>query len=276
MTHTVRQQYGTGRISDGGILYAQDGKSLYAAQPGGLARFDVAPDGTLSHQSTIALPGRDGRQPVPAGLAWAPDGKDLLITLSANNTLGVLDSTTGTLTREIPVGNVPNSVVVVDGKAYVSNQGGRPATAGDRTDQSYGTPIVTNDNKAIPSTGSLSEVDLRTGTQVTTFRTGLQPTAVLAVGSTVLVANTGDDTVTSIDTAKQRVGRTFVANPAPGSPYGASPNGLAMLDPTHLAVSLGRDNASPSTPTRAPPPRPASRGSSPPAPTPRGWPGARR
>ena len=242
-THAVRQQYGTGGISDGGILYSRNGKRLYAGQPGGLARFDVAADGRLSHQTTIALPGMDGRQPVPAGLAWAGNGTDLLVTLSANNTLGVVDTTTGTLTRQIPVGNVPNSVVVVDGRAYVSNQGGRPATPSDRTDQSYGTPIVTNNNRAIPSTGSLSEVDLATGTQVTTFRTGLQPTAVLAVGSTVLVANTGDDTVTSIDTARQRVGRTFVANPAPGSPYGASPNGLAMLDPTHLAVSLGRDNA---------------------------------
>ncbi len=243
VTHAVKQQFGTGRISDGGILYGEDGQSLYAAEPDGLARFDVARDGTLSHQTTIALPGVDGRQPVPAGMAWAPNRRDLLVTLSANNTLAVVDTKTGTVTRQIPVGNVPNSVVVVDGKAYVSNQGGRPATAGDRTDLSYGTPIVTNNRSAVPSTGSVSEVDYRAGREVTTFRVGIQPSALLAVGGTVLVTNTDDDTVTSIDTVKQRVGRTFVANPAPGSPSGASPNGLAMLDPTHLAVSLGRDNA---------------------------------
>jgi YVTN family beta-propeller protein len=79
---------------------------------------------------------------VPAGLAWAPNGTDLLVTLSANNTLAVVDTTTNTVVKQIPVGNVPNSVVVIDGKAYVSNQGGRPAQAGDKTDDSYGTGIV--------------------------------------------------------------------------------------------------------------------------------------
>ncbi|GAA1906587.1 alkaline phosphatase family protein [Lapillicoccus jejuensis] len=245
VTHRVRQQTGTGKISDGGILYSRDGRTLWAAQPGGLARFDVAADGTLSHQTTVTLPGAGGRLPVPAGLAWAPDGTTLLVTLSANNTLASVDTTATppAVTRQVTVGNVPNSVVVVDGKAYVSNQGGRPATPGDRTDDSYGTAVVTNNRSAAPSTGTVSEVDLATGTQIATFKVGLQPSALLAVGTSVVVANSDHDTVTSIDTVKHRVGRTFVANPAPGSPYGASPDGLAMLDATHLGVSLGRDNA---------------------------------
>ena len=36
---------------------------------------------------------------------------------------------------------------------------------------------------------------------------------------------------------------TFDVNPVPGNPYGSQPNALEMLDPTHLAVSLDRDNA---------------------------------
>ncbi len=243
VNHTLLQQTGTGTKSDGGVLYSADGTHLWAAQPTRLLRFDVGADGKLSNQVAVALPGVSGRSAVPAGLAWAPDGK-LLVTLDANNTLGVLDTTTNTLTRQIPVGNVPSNVVVVGGKAYVSNLGGRPAQSGDKTDNSYGTPIVTNgNNSAISSTGTVSEVDLTSGTQVKTFKVGLQPNALLAVGDTVVVANSGDDTVTSIDTAKQQLGRTFSANPAPGEPFGASPNGLAMLDKNHLAVSLGRDNA---------------------------------
>lgn len=241
--HTVLQQTGKGDISDGGIVYSPDGKHLWAAQPGDLARFDVAADGTLSNQTTVSLPGTGGRKAVPAGLAWAANGTDLLVTLSANNSLAVVDTTTDKVTGQIPVGNVPNSVVVVGDTAYVSNQGGRPARPGDRTDDSYGTSIVTNDNSAVPSTGSVSEVDLTRRAQTRTFRVGLEPSALLVVGSTVLVANTDDDTITSIDTAAQRVGRTFTANPAPGAPFGSQPNGLTMLDPTHLAVSLGRDNA---------------------------------
>ncbi len=242
VNHKVVQQTGTGNISDGGVLYSQDGKYLWIAQPADLQRFTVAADGTLSAPVTVSLPGVSGRKAEPAGLAWAPDGS-LLVTLSANNTLGVVDTTTNTLTKQVPVGNVPNSVAVIDGKAYVSNQGGRPAQAGDTTDNSYGTPIVTNNDIAVPSTGTVSEVDLGSGTQVTTFPVGLEPSALLAVGSNLVVTNTDDDSVTTIDTVKQQVGRTFSTNPAPGAPFGASPNGLTMLDKSHLAVSLGRDNA---------------------------------
>ena len=77
---------------------------------------------------------------------------------------------------------MPNSVVVVDGKASVSNQGGRPAQPGERTDNSYGTPIVTENNSAVPSTGTVSEVDLASGVQVRTCAVGLQPSAMPAVG----------------------------------------------------------------------------------------------
>jgi len=243
VNHKVLQQTGTGKISDGGVLYSPDGKYLWAARPTDLQRFTVNPDGTVGNPVTVALPGVSGRSAVPAGLGWAPNGTDLLVTLSANNTLGVVDTTTNTLVKQIPVGNVPNGVAVIGGKAYVSNQGGRPARPGDRTDDSYGTAVVTNNNSAVPSTGTVSEVDLTSGTQTKTFHVGLQPSALLAVGTNLLVTNSDDDSVTSIDTVKQRVGRTFVANPAPGAKFGAAPNGLAMLDPTHLAVSLGRDNA---------------------------------
>jgi YVTN family beta-propeller protein len=243
--HKVLQQVGSGGNNDGansGVLYSPDGKHLWMVQTGNLVRYDVAAGGTLSNPVTVAIPGVSGRKALPTGLAWAPDGS-LLVTLNANNTLGVVDTTTNTLVKQIPVGNVPNSVVVVDGKAYVSNQGGRPAQPGDKTDNSYGTPIVTNDNNAVPTTGTVSEVDLASGQQVKTFDVGTEPSALLSVGKTVVVANTDADTVSSIDTVKQQLGQTFAANPAPGAPYGAQPNGLAMLDPTHLAVSLGRDNA---------------------------------
>jgi YVTN family beta-propeller protein len=43
---------------------------------------------------------------VPAGLAWAPNG-NLLVALSTNNTLSVIDRATNTVVKQIPVATFP-------------------------------------------------------------------------------------------------------------------------------------------------------------------------
>ena len=243
VNHKVLQQTGSGGISNGGILYSKDGSHLWMAQASDLLDYTVNSGGTLSNPVKVSLPnGPGGRAAVPAGLAWAPNG-DLLVTLSTDNSLGVVDPSTDTFVRQIPVGNVPNDVVVVGNDAYVSNEGGRPATSSDQTDESYGTAIVTNNADAYPSTGTVSEVDLAKNAQVRTFNVGLEPNAEIVDGGNVIVANADSDSVSMIDTAKQQAGATFSADPAPGSPYGAQPDGLAFINPTTLAVSLGRYNA---------------------------------
>ena len=144
----------------------------------------------------------EGLQLAPAGLAWAPNG-NLLVALSTNNTLSVIDRATNTVVKQIPVGNVPNVVTVINGKAYVSNQGGRPAQTGHQTDSSYGTDIATNGNSdTVPSTGTVSDVDLGTGQQVKTFTVGVEPSAMLASGTNLIITNTHNDTVSVIDTAQ--------------------------------------------------------------------------
>jgi YVTN family beta-propeller protein len=184
-----------------------------------------------------------GRQAIPSGLTFAPGGGQILVTLNGNNTLGVLDAATGALLKQVAVGNAPRDVVVIGNQAYVSNQAGRPALPGDFTNLSYGTPVVSDTTDGGTTSGTVSQVDLATGTQVRTYPVGLQPTALLANGTDLLVTNSNDDTVSVIDTAKQQVGQKFSVNPLPGAPFGSSPNALAMLDSTHLVVSLGRDNA---------------------------------
>ena len=62
-------------------------------------------------------------------MALSPDGNTLYVALNGANTLGVIDTQTDTLTKQIPVGNAPRQVVLADNGnvAYVSNEGGRPA-----------------------------------------------------------------------------------------------------------------------------------------------------
>jgi len=259
-TEKVLQQYtppkgtGSGAVSVGGLLYSADGSTLWAAQTTNLLKFAVAADGTLSAPVVVAIPAdapggapksKSGAiaAPLPSGLAWAPDGKTILASLSGFDSVIALDSTTGTVSWQTKVGIAPRDVVVVGNHMLVSNEGGRPTTAGDFTNYSYDSRVVADTKNGRASTGTVSELDLATHKVVTTYPVGLDPSALLVHGTDVLVTNSSDDTVSVLDTAHGVVARTFNVNPLPGQPFGSSPNALAMIDDTHLAVSLGRDNA---------------------------------
>ena len=239
---------GSGDVSIRGVLWAPDGKSVWAAQSTDLLKFPVS-RGRLGTPTVVALPTqatttRAGTlAALPAGLAWLPGGQQLLVTFNGLNEVALIDAPTRKLLSRVRVGNAPRDVVVIGGSAYVANSGGRPAGPRDFTNESYGTPIVadTRDGRAV--TGTVSQISLASRRVVRTYPTGLQPTSLLAHGTDLLVTNSNDDSVTVIDTAAHRVGQTINVNPAPGKRYGASPNSLAFLDATHLAVSLGRDNA---------------------------------
>ena len=246
VNHRVLQQVSPSQgwgSSYGGLLYAPDGKTLWAAQPGNLQKFTVNADGTLANPVTIPMPKAGGKDPIPSSLVYAPGGRQILATFNGTNTLAVLDAVTGAVIRQIPVGNAPRDVVVLNGRAFVANQGGRPAQPGDRTNNSYGSSIVANDGNGSPSTGTVSEVDLTAGSVARSYQTGLAPSALLVHGSEVFVANSNSDTVSVLDTTTGRVGQTINVNPLPGAPASSSPNSLTMLDDTHLAVSLGQANA---------------------------------
>ncbi|RLU81358.1 hypothetical protein CTZ27_33015 [Streptomyces griseocarneus] len=251
-TGKVLQQTGTGqgknkRIGDGtvgtdGPLYAPDGRTLWFPQAGDLVRFTVGVDGKVSAPKVLPLTGPHGSA-LPGGMALSPDGSRLYVALGGSNTLGVVDTAAMKLVREIPVGNAPRQVVLADGRAYVSNEGGRPADAGDFTNLSDGTPLVADRTTGAANSGTVSVVDLAAGKQTGTVEVGLQPTALFLRGGALFVANSNDDSVSVIDTARQRVTQTFNTNPLPGARTGSAPNGIAMPDAHHVLVSLGRDNA---------------------------------
>lgn len=240
-----------GSASFTGILYAPDGKTLYASQADGhIIVADVSDDGFITlnklletPKSSIVHPGREDGNAYPGGLALSNDGATLYVTLNRNNTLGVLDLATGTFTNEIAVGNAPFDVVVNGSTAYVSNRGGRVATNDDFTVNSSGTPIVADENIGYATTGTVSVVDLSTGEVTATIDVGLHPGVMLLDDSRLFVANANDDTISVIDTATNEVVQSIAVKPFTGSLLGSSPNALAMLGENRLAVSLGRNNA---------------------------------
>jgi YVTN family beta-propeller protein len=253
---TVVQQVGTGltaadpRVGDGTAasdppLYSADGRTLWFPQQDDLLKFSVNPDGTVCGRPVVvALPNGGTGAPLPDGLALSPDGSTLYVALNGLNTLGVLDTATDTLVKQIPVGVAPRQVVLDGGTAYVSDEGGRPTTSADTsTNLTDGTPVVSDPSTGGVTDGTVSLVDLASGTRTGTLRVGLQPTALYLHGSALFVANSNDDSVSVIDTRSRRVTQTLDVNPLPGSSEGSHPNALTFTDAHHLLVSLGRDNA---------------------------------
>ena len=234
-----------------GITYSADGSKLLFSQDNNfVAVANVDPvTGELTPSASVAVPSPPANPNLynatsanPGGVADI-DNSVGLVALNANNTLGVINLTNDTLVSQIPVGNAPNSVVVKGNYAYVSDEGGRPATGSDFTNLSDGTPIVVDKTDAFATTGTVSVVDLRSGAVSATIEVGLHPAGMALSGSMLYVANTYSDTISVIDTGLNQVVRTIsVGVPIKGGAFGAGANGIAIAG-SIAYVSLGESNA---------------------------------
>ena len=239
-----------------GITYSPDGRSLFFSQDDNhvvIARVDPF-TGLLTNGHSVDLPPppADGRPYFnakainPGGIAVSAAGKRAYVVLNAANTLGVIDlaSSPSRLAAQIPVGNAPNSVVLRGRYAYVTNEGGRPAVSGDFTNNSDGTPIVSDKNDAYSITGTVSVVDIEADKVVATIPVGLHPAGMTIYGSMLYVANAYSDSFSVIDLKTNKVVRTIkVGIPVTGGPFGSGPNSIAVVGGVQAYVALGQSNA---------------------------------
>jgi YVTN family beta-propeller protein len=192
----------------------------------------------------------------PMGIAVSSDASTAYVVLDNNDTLTKIDLTKSTPVEgaEIRVGNVPHSVIILpDGKtAYVSNEGGRIATANDFMEYSNGTPVVAEYPTGSLAKGTISVVNIKNGAFAVTgeIKVGHHPTGMALWGKNLLVANTYDDTISVIDTTSNtQVGTIDLGLPIsiPGefnSAYGAGPNSIAIDAKGNVAyVALYNANA---------------------------------
>ena len=234
-----------------GVTYSADGSKLLFSQDNNfvaIANVDAF-TGKLTPAPSIALPSPPANPllynatSANAGGIAVLDNTIGLVALNANNTLGVLNLTNSTLVSQIPVGNAPNSVVIKGNFAYVTNEGGRPARAGDFTNLSDGTPIVVDPTDAFATTGTVSVINIRTGEVAKTIAVGLHPAGMAVSGSMLYVANSYSDTISVIDTGLNKVVRTIsVGVPIRGGAFGAGASGIAVAGSTAY-VTLGQSNA---------------------------------
>ncbi|MGZ5497654.1 MAG: phosphoesterase, partial [Candidatus Aminicenantales bacterium] len=240
-----------GQLSYTGLVFSPDGGRIFLSNvDGSIKVFKVDPDGTVAPSHTYPLPSAGAprrAEEIPAGLAVTPDGRRLYVCGNLSNRLLELDPATGTVGRTFDVGVAPFDVVLAAGKAYVSNWGGGRPKPGDLTGPAgLGTEVRVDPVRHIASEGSVSVIDLSSGSVKTEIRVQLHASALALSpdGHYLVCANAGSDNLSVIDTSTDTVVETIWVKSTPADLFGASPNALVFSgDGKTLYVANGTQNA---------------------------------
>jgi YVTN family beta-propeller protein len=240
-----------GQLSYTGLVISPDGGRIYLSNVNGSIKvFAVGADGTVAPAHTIPLPPAGAprrKEEIPAGLALTADGRRLYVCGNLSNRLLELDTSTGQVLRTFDVGVAPYDIVLAGGKAYISNWGGRRPKPGDLTGPAgQGTEVRVDPARHIAGEGSVSVIDLATGTAAAEVLVQLHSSA-LALSPDkryVVCANAASDNLSVIDTTTDTVAETIWVKESPADLFGASPNALAFSpDGKTLYVANGTQNA---------------------------------
>ncbi|MFJ9024204.1 alkaline phosphatase family protein [Streptomyces sp. NPDC102259] len=253
-TGQVKQRVGTssaddlkissGAVGQEGPTYSPDGKQLWLGQSDGYTKFTVNADGTLSSPTAVSIPADGARHALVGAAVFSADGSTVYSAVNGQNRVAAIDVATGTVKQSWPVGNAPRGIAMVGSKLYVSNEGGRPARSGDSTINSYGTQVPANPKTGATTTGTVSVIDLASpSAAVGSIGVGLHPTAVYAKKGAVFVTNTADNSVSVIDSRKDKVVQTIATQPWPEAKVGYEPDAVTLTADGHLLVTLGRADA---------------------------------
>jgi hypothetical protein len=253
-TGQVQQRVGTAATDDLRIgssavgqeapTYSPDGSQLWLGQVDGYLRFTVQADGSLAAPTTVAIPADGAKHALVGGGVFSADGSTLYSAVNGQNRVVAINAATGAIEQSWAVGNAPRGIVLVDGKLYVSNEGGRTAKAGDSTLNSYNTQVPASPVTGATTSGTVSVIHLaKPSAAVGTINVGLHPTAVYAKKGVVFVTDTATNDVSVIDSGRDRVVQTIATKPWPEASVGYEPNAVTLTDDGHLLVTLGRANA---------------------------------
>jgi YVTN family beta-propeller protein len=252
--YKVQQYVGTNAQSDlkitgsdvgqEGPTYSPDGSQLWLGRTDGYTKFTVNSDGSLAGPVNVTIAADGSKHALSAEPVFSADGKTVYVAVNGQNRVVALDAATGAVQQSWPVGTAPRDMVMVGNKLYVSNEGGRPAKAGETTMNSYGTQVPANPDTGAATTGTVSVIDLANPAAApASIGVGLHPTAVYAKNGAVFVTNTATNNVSVIDTRKDKVVQTIATQPWPEASVGYEPDAVTLTDDGHLLVTLGRANA---------------------------------
>ena len=241
---TANLHISSNSVGQAGPVYSPDGTQLWMGQPAGYTKFTVNADGTVASPAFVSIPAQGAQAALASGGAFSPDGSTLYAAVNGQNRVVAINTASGAIGQSWNTGIAPRNVVLVGGKLYVGNEGGRLAQPGDTTINSYGTQVPASPLTGSATTGTVSVINTADpAAAVGSIEVGLHPTAVYAKDGTVFVANTNSDTVSVIDSAKDEVVQTISTQPWPYASIGYEPDSIAVTSDDRLLVSLGRANA---------------------------------
>ena len=214
---------------------------------------------------TVAAPGKegavsllqvkDGLTKVATGFGTtlsgspAPSSRRVVVPLSFNGQLAVLDASSRALEGKVPVGVSPFAAAIDSNGdvAWVSNWGGRipkPGEASAPLGPSQDRAVV--DARGIAASGTVQRIDLNMRRVTHTLEVGLHPTALAwdQRAARLYVANSNADSITVVDTELNRVAGTVPLDFFDGPAFGIAPTALALSrDGKRLWVACGGINA---------------------------------
>jgi len=228
-----------------GIAFRPGDRELWASEttrsgPDSLLIAELSETGAVTSTSRLTLP----EHPVPAGIAFSPDGKIAYVALSRNNTLAAIDAASRQVQREIPVGIAPYGVAVSGRQIFVSNRGGRRPAASDITAPSSGSPVVSDPVTGSAASGTVTVIDAG-DFSAREIAVGLAPSA-LAVGpdgKLLAVANGHSDSVSVVDTSSFQTVELKIPTWPEGT-FGSQPIAVAFApNGRSLYAACGGNNA---------------------------------
>ncbi len=175
--------------------------------------------------------------------------KYLYVVLNGNNQLDKIRLADKKIIWTTATGMAPFGVTILGSKAYVTNWAG--PVPKDNSKETAGIPygqVYIDSRTGATSRGTVSVIDLQTGTAEKEIEVGLHPNAIIngRDGKFIFVSNGNSDNVSVIDAQKEEVVDSISVrlNGEENHYIGDSPNALAVSeDGNTLYVSNGMDNA---------------------------------
>ncbi len=199
----------SGDATNKGVAYVSN-------QDGGVSVIDLA---TMKVTKTL-----DVKAAGPRGLGVTDDGKKLIVATRENESISVIDTATGEVVQQIPVGKNPEFVRIRGNFAFISSEpsakGGPPPKPGSAEAKAE---EENDDEEKIPA--KIAVVDLVKGEKVRDITGGPETEGIefSADGKNIVITNEADNTVTVHNIESGELVKTIKTHE-----YGDRPRGIKV------------------------------------------------